>query len=69
MANTTGKKYGGRKRGRKLWDTLNKKLESMYQNDSLSIEQKLLSSIFSEKLIFERDKYRPLRINKGFRHI
>ena len=44
-------------------------LESMYQNGSVSIKQKLLSSIFSEKLIFEGDKYRTPKTNKGFRHI
>ncbi len=44
-------------------------LESMYQNGSVSIKQKLLSSIFSEKLIFEGDKYRTSKTNKGFAHI
>ena len=44
-------------------------LESMYNNGSVSIKQKLLSSIFSENLIFEGDKYRTPKTNKGFRHI
>ena len=37
----------------------------LYKTSNVQIKQKLLSSIFKEKLVFEGDKYRTLKFNKG----
>ena len=40
-------------------------LGNLYKTSNVQIKQKLLSSIFKEKLVFEGDKYRSLKFNKG----
>ena len=40
-------------------------LGNLYKTSNVQIKQKLLSSIFKEKLVFEGDKYRTLKFNKG----
>ena len=37
----------------------------MFEKASVNIKQKLLSSIFKEKLIFDGEKYRTPKLNKG----
>lgn len=37
----------------------------MFEKTSLNIKQKLLSSIFKEKLVFDGKKYQTQRLNKG----
>ena len=38
---------------------------TMFEKASVNIKQKLLSSIFNEKLIFDGEKYRTPKLNKG----
>jgi site-specific DNA recombinase len=38
---------------------------TMFEKASVNIKQKLLSSIFKEKLVFDGEKYRTLKLNKG----
>ena len=40
-------------------------LGDLYKTSNVQIKQKLLSSILKEKLVFEGDKYRTLKLNKG----
>lgn len=40
-------------------------LGDFYKTSNVQIKQKLLSSILKEKLVFEGDKYRTLKLNKG----
>lgn len=42
-----------------------KHLGTLYDKGSLPIKQKLLSSIFKEKLVFDGEKYRTPKLNKG----
>jgi hypothetical protein len=38
---------------------------TMFEKASVNIKQKLLNSIFKEKLIFDGEKYRTPKLNKG----
>ena len=40
-------------------------LGELFKTSNVQIKQKLLSSIQNEKLVFEGDKYRTLKLNKG----
>lgn len=46
-----------------------KNLNSFFEKAIVSTKQKLLSSILSEKLVFEGSKYRTPELNKGFKFI
>ncbi len=46
-----------------------KNLNKFFVKASVSAKQKILSSILTEKLVFEKDKYRTPKLNKGFQFI
>jgi len=46
-----------------------KNLNTFFEKASVSAKQKILSSILSEKLIFDKETYRTPKLSKGFEFI
>lgn len=46
-----------------------KNIQDFFQKATVSTKQKIMSSILSEKLVFDGDKYRTPKLNKGFEFI
>ena len=46
-----------------------KNIDVLFEKSTVFIKQKILSSILREKLIYEQDKFRTPKLNKGFEFI